>query len=122
MTSCHDHDQEIPYTRSCHSHVDHHTSLPWNRERFPADFAFELTREEIMGISQIVTSSNLRFSKRVTVFTEQGVAMLSSMLRSKRDISPYRDHARFCKAATNARLKYRTHIDWMISRANMIVS
>jgi hypothetical protein len=55
-----------------------------NRDRFPADFAFELTREEIMGISQIVTSSNLRFSKRVTAFTEQGVAMLSSVLRSKR--------------------------------------
>ena len=58
-----------------------------NRDRFPADFAFELTREEIMGISQIVTSSNLRFSKRVTAFTEQGVAMLSSVLRSKRAIS-----------------------------------
>ena len=58
-----------------------------NRDRFPADFAFELTREEIMGISQIVTSSNLRFSKRVTVFTEQGVAMLSSVLRSKRAVS-----------------------------------
>ena len=58
-----------------------------NRERFPADFAFELTREEIMGISQIVTSSNLKFSKRVTAFTEQGVAMLSSVLRSKRAIS-----------------------------------
>ncbi len=58
-----------------------------NRERFPPDFAFELTREEIMGISQIVTSSNLRFSKRVTVFTEQGVAMLSSVLRSKRAVS-----------------------------------
>src|SRR5258708_37218639 len=58
-----------------------------NRDRFPPDFAFELTREEIMGISQIVTSSNLRFSKRVTVFTEQGVAMLSSVLRSKRAVS-----------------------------------
>jgi hypothetical protein len=58
-----------------------------NRERFPIDFAFELTREEIIGISQIVTSSNLKFSKRVTAFTEQGVAMLSSVLRSKRAIS-----------------------------------
>jgi len=58
-----------------------------NRERFPADFAFELTREEIMRISQVVTSSNLKFSKRVTVFTEQGVAMLSTVLRSKRAIS-----------------------------------
>lgn len=58
-----------------------------NRDRFPPDFAFHLTREEIMGISQIVTSSNLKFSKRVTAFTEQGVAMLSSVLRSKRAIS-----------------------------------
>lgn len=58
-----------------------------NRDRFPSDFAFELTREEIMGISQSVTSSNLKFSKRVTAFTEQGVAMLSSVLRSQRAIS-----------------------------------
>jgi hypothetical protein len=58
-----------------------------NRERFPPDFMFELTREEITGISQIVTSSNLKFSKRVSVFTEQGVAMLSSVLHSKRAIS-----------------------------------
>jgi len=40
-----------------------------------------------MRISQSVTSSNLKFSKRVTVFTEQGVAMLSSVLRSRRAIS-----------------------------------
>jgi hypothetical protein len=58
-----------------------------NRERFPPDFMFELTREEILGISQVVTSSNLKFSKRVAVFTEQGVAMLSSVLRSKRALS-----------------------------------
>lgn len=57
-----------------------------NRDRFPADFMFELTREEILGISQIVTSSNLKFSKRVSAFTEQGVAMLASILRSKRAI------------------------------------
>src|ERR1700704_119185 len=57
-----------------------------NRDRFPSDFMFELTREEINGISQTVTSSNLKFSKRVTAFTEQGVAMLSSVLRSKRAV------------------------------------
>jgi hypothetical protein len=57
-----------------------------NRDRFPPDFMFELTREEINGISQIVTSSNLKFSKRVTAFTEQGVAMLSSVLRSRRAV------------------------------------
>jgi membrane-associated protease RseP (regulator of RpoE activity) len=33
-----------------------------------------------------VTSSNLRFSKRVTAFTEQGVAMLSGVLHSKRAV------------------------------------
>ena len=62
-------------------------SVRRNLERFPPDFMFELTRDEITGISQFVTSSSLKFSKRVTVFTEQGVAMLSSVLRSKRAIA-----------------------------------
>jgi hypothetical protein len=62
-------------------------SVRRNLERFPPDFMFELTRDEIAGISQFVTSSNLKFSKRVTAFTEQGVAMLSSVLRSKRAIA-----------------------------------
>jgi hypothetical protein len=62
-------------------------SVARNRDRFPSDFMFELTREEINRISQFVTSSNLKFSKRVTAFTEQGVAMLSSVLRSKRSVS-----------------------------------
>lgn len=57
-----------------------------NHERFPDDFMFELTREEIIGISQIVTSSTVKFSKKVTAFTEQGVAMLSGVLRSKRAV------------------------------------
>jgi len=47
-----------------------------NIERFPHDFMFSLTREEIMRMSQIVTS--LKFSKNVNAFSEQGVAMLSS--------------------------------------------
>ena len=62
-------------------------SVRRNLERFPSDFMFELTRDEILGISQFVTSSDLKFSKRVTVFTEQGVAMLSSVVRSKRAIA-----------------------------------
>lgn len=57
-----------------------------NKDRFPGDFMFELTRDEITDISQIVTSSRIKFSKRVTAFSEQGVAMLSSVLRSKRAI------------------------------------
>lgn len=59
-----------------------------NRERFPGDFMFELTREEIGRISQIGTSSaQLKFSKSVSVFTEQGVAMLSGLLNSPRAIT-----------------------------------
>lgn len=55
-----------------------------NSKRFPADFMFSLTREEIMRISQIVSSSDIKFSKQIRVFTEQGVAMLSGILSSDR--------------------------------------
>ncbi|RPH48901.1 MAG: ORF6N domain-containing protein [Desulfobacteraceae bacterium] len=41
-----------------------------NIRRFPDDFMFALTREEIMRISQIVTSSDIKFSKRVHAFTK----------------------------------------------------
>ena len=57
-----------------------------NIKRFPPDFMFELTRDEIMKISQIVTSSEIKYSKRVRGFTEQGVAMLSSVLKSHRAV------------------------------------
>jgi hypothetical protein len=57
-----------------------------NIERFPVDFMFALTRDEIMRISQIVTSSEIKYSKRVNAFTEQGVAVLSSVLRSPRAV------------------------------------
>jgi len=60
-----------------------------NIERFPADFMFTLTRDEIMRISQIAISSGhetIKFSKNVMAFTEQGVAMLSSVLNSKRAV------------------------------------
>ena len=57
-----------------------------NIQRFPEDFMFELTRDEIQRISQIVTSSKIKYSKRVHAFTEQGVAMLSSVLNSARAI------------------------------------
>jgi len=50
-----------------------------NIERFPEDFMFSLTREEIMGISQIVISSEIKFSKSVRCFTEQGVAMFTPL-------------------------------------------
>ena len=58
-----------------------------NLERFPSDFLFELSREEILRISQFETSSGLKFSKSVHAFTEQGVAMLSGLLNSPRAIA-----------------------------------
>ena len=57
-----------------------------NIKRFPDDFMFELTREEIKRISQIVISSKIKYSKSVHAFTEQGVAMLSTVLNSERAI------------------------------------
>jgi len=58
-----------------------------NPDRFPPDFMFELTREEFQQLrSQIVTSSWGGSRYQPMAFTEQGVAMLSSVLRSKRAI------------------------------------
>lgn len=61
-----------------------------NEERFPGDFAFQLTQQEFTAlISQNVTSNAGRGGrrKRPWVFTEHGVAMLSSVLRSPRAAS-----------------------------------
>ncbi|MFH0990364.1 MAG: ORF6N domain-containing protein [bacterium] len=55
-----------------------------NSERFPEDFMFQLSREEISRISQTVIS--LKYSKRVYAFTEEGVAMLSGVLHSARAV------------------------------------
>ena len=57
-----------------------------NVDRFPADFMFQLTRQEIMNLSHFVISSKLKHAPNVYAFTEQGVAMLSSVLKSKRAI------------------------------------
>ena len=56
-----------------------------NRERFPPDFMFRLTAREIKILrSQIVTARSRHGGRRNTpyAFTEQGVAMLSSVLHS----------------------------------------
>ena len=54
-----------------------------NTERFPLDFMFELTREEIRNISQsVICSDTLKHAPKVFAFTEQGVAMLSGVLNS----------------------------------------
>ncbi|HTB80064.1 MAG TPA: ORF6N domain-containing protein [Opitutaceae bacterium] len=81
-----------------------------NRERFPADFMFQLTAKELANLkcqtgvsnslsyeskgvtnlrSQIVTSSLVSGGRRYLpyVFTQEGVAMLSSVLRSPRAVA-----------------------------------
>ena len=60
-----------------------------NLKRFPEDFMFQMTKEEFeIWRSQIVISNNDKMGLRRPpyVFTEQGVAMLSSVLNSDRAI------------------------------------
>jgi ORF6N domain-containing protein len=61
-----------------------------NADRFPGDFMFRLNKDEASALrSQIATSNAGRGGRRYApyVFTEQGVAMLSGVLRSKRAIA-----------------------------------
>jgi phage regulator Rha-like protein len=60
-----------------------------NLDRFPEDFMFQLTNEEVEALRfQIGTSNEGRGGRRYLpyAFTEQGVAMLSSVLNSKRAV------------------------------------
>jgi len=60
-----------------------------NRERFPKDFAYQLTQQEFTALRCQIGTSNVGRGGRRTcpwVFTEQGIAMLSSVLHSKRAI------------------------------------
>lgn len=60
-----------------------------NVDRFPEDFMFQLTQEEAKSlVFQIGMSKTGRGGRRTSpyVFTEQGVAMLSSILNSKRAV------------------------------------
>ena len=55
-----------------------------NIERFPIDFMFRLTKEEFENLkSQFVTSSWGGVRKLSYAFTEQGISMLSAVLKSK---------------------------------------
>lgn len=63
-------------------------ALKRNQDRFPEDFSFELTREEILGLSQTVTSlQKLKFSKQVRAFTEHGALMAANILNSPRAVA-----------------------------------
>mgnify|MGYP001768639597 FL=1 len=88
--------------RSCRVMLDYHLAelyqvetralkqaVKRNIERFPGDFMFVLTQEEAnlllsIGVSQNVIPLDYNFGVAMPMaFTEQGVAMLSSVLRSK---------------------------------------
>lgn len=60
-----------------------------NRNRFPADFMFQLHRDEVdilMSQNAISSSGHGGRRKPMYAFTEQGVAMLSSVLKSDRAV------------------------------------
>lgn len=64
-------------------------SVKRNKDRFPDDFMFELTEIEFNNWrSQFVTSNSDKLGLRYApfAFTEQGVAMLSSVLKSKKAV------------------------------------
>jgi len=80
-----------------------------NIDRFPDDFMFEFTREEFCNWrSQFVTSKSDRMGLRhkPMAFTEQGVAMLSSVLNSKRAIQV---NIQIMRAFTRLRQMLSTH-------------
>ena len=80
-----------------------------NVDRFPADFMFQLTKQEFDNLrSQIVTSSWGGRRYPPYAFTEQGVAMLSSVLRSKRAI---RVNVEIMRAFVQLRRMLASHAD-----------
>jgi hypothetical protein len=86
-----------------------------NTERFPPDFAFELTTEEFNTLrSQFVISKRGGRRYLPYAFTEHGIAMLSSVLRSPRavqvNIEIMRAFVRLRRmVASNAELARRLH-------------
>lgn len=91
-----------------------------NIDRFPEDFMFEMTKEEFEDWrSQFVTSNlsdkmGLRYAP--FVFTEQGVAQLSSVLNSKRAISV---NIQIIRLFTKMRKMLLTHKDLFLKMEKM---
>jgi hypothetical protein len=81
-----------------------------NRERFPADSMFQLSTREVAGLRSQTVISNGRGGPRTRpyVFTEQGVAMLSSVLHSPRAI---RVNIEIMRAFVRMRELVATHHD-----------
>lgn len=81
-----------------------------NAERFPADFMFQLTRQEVAHLkSQIVTLESSHTPRATPyAFTEQGVAMLSSVLHSPRAVKV---NIEIMRAFVKLRQLLATHAD-----------
>ncbi len=82
-----------------------------NIERFPPDFMFEMSKKELEDWRcQFGTSNGDKMGLRYSpmAFTEQGVAMLSSVLRSKRAIQV---NVQIMRAFTQLRQMLSTHKD-----------
>lgn len=82
-----------------------------NIDRFPSDFMFELTKDELENWrSQFGISNSIKMGLRHSpmAFSEQGVAMLSSVLNSKRAIQV---NIQIMRAFTKLRQMLATHED-----------
>jgi phage regulator Rha-like protein len=83
-----------------------------NADRFPDDFMFELSKEEFDNLrNQIGTSSWGGTRYAPMAFTEQGVAMLSSVLNSDRAIKV---NIQIVRIFTRMRQKLLTHKDLLL--------
>ena len=90
-----------------------------NIDRFPADFMFEMSREELENWrSQFVTSNADKMGLRYSpfCFTEQGVAMLSSVLNSETAI---RVNIQIIRVFTKMRELLLTHKDILLQLEKM---
>jgi len=83
-----------------------------NIDRFPDDFMFVLNNEELNNLrSQIATSSWGGSRFKPMAFTEQGVAMLSSVLKSKRAIAV---NIRIIRVFVKMRMLFNTQKDILL--------
>ena len=92
-------------------------SVKRNIDRFPKDFMFTLTQKEFQNLkSQFVISSWGGSRKLPTAFTEQGVAMLSSVLNSETAIEV---NIRIIRVFTKMREFALTHKEILLQLAKL---
>jgi len=92
-------------------------SVRRNMDRFPEDFMFQLTRNEFENLrTQIVTSSWGGSRYLPMAFTEQGVAMLSSVLNSSTAIHV---NIQIIRVFTKMRALLMTHKDILLKLEKM---